>query len=355
MQLLQLLLPDEIGGIRNWDYRYVWVRDAAFTLYAFYVTDYVDEAVKFFKFIKKAASDNKENEFELNVVYSIWGKSAPDETELDNLTGYKNSKPVKVGNNATNQFQLDIYGNLIDAHYFISKREKDNVTVDKKLIKTLLKKIEENWMTKDSGIWEMRGNKYHYTYSKVMCWVGVDRSLRMKNELELSDEEINKLKKLRQEIKDWIWENCFDEEKQNFVQYKGSKDIDATNLLFVLLQFLDKNDSRTKTIIDNTVNVLCKNEVFVYRYLADDGLKGKDNAFILCSYWMISAYAIIGETDKAEDLFKKLNEHFDKSGLISEQMNQDNFEYLGNFPQAFSHLGYLMSAYYINRYSNKKS
>ena len=174
-------LPEEIGGVRNWDYRYVWVRDATYTLYAFHIADYIEEAESFFKFMQRIIQRHKEEEFHINTVYTIWGDEAPTEIEL-NLKGYKNSSPVRIGNNATNQLQLDVYGTLIDAHYFMAKNQKDRIIIDKDAIMALLKKIKTKWKDVDSGIWEVRAHQYHYTYSKVMCWVGVDRTLRMKDD-----------------------------------------------------------------------------------------------------------------------------------------------------------------------------
>ncbi len=345
-------LPAEIGGIRNWDYRYVWVRDATFTLYAFHIADYTEEAEGFFNFVQKIAKRHKEEEFDINTVYTIWGDDAPSEVELK-LKGYKNSSPVRIGNNATNQFQLDIYGTLIDAHYFMAKNQKDSIILDKDAIMALVSKIKLKWKDVDSGIWEIRRQQYHYTYSKVMCWVGIDRTLRMKNDLGLSDDEISDLQELRSEIYNWIWKNCYNSSVNNLMQYVGSENVDATNFLFVLVQFLQKNDEMTKTIIENTYKVLSKDKIFIYRYHAYDGLKGEDSSFILCIYWYISALAIIGDIEKSAEFFKIFESYISDIGLISEQIDAESGEYLGNYPQAFSHLGLVMSTYYLNRYEKK--
>jgi len=345
-------LPEEIGGVRNWDYRYVWIRDATFTLYAFHIAEYTEEAESFFKFIQNIALRHKEEEFDINTVYTIWGDVAPTEVELG-MKGYKNSSPVRIGNNATNQLQLDVYGTLIDAHYFMAKNQKDSVIIDKSSIMALIKKIKLKWKDVDSGIWEVRGPQYHYTYSKVMCWTGVDRTLRMKDDLGLTSEETDDLRELRSEIYNWIWENCYDSSKKNLMQYAGAENVDATNFLFVLLQFLDKHEDITKTIIDNTYKELEENKVFMYRYRAYDGLKGEDSSFILCIYWYISALAIMRKSEEASELFKGFEKYMSDTGLISEQIDADSGEYLGNYPQAFSHLGLVMSAYYLNRYGDK--
>ncbi len=348
-----LSIPADIGGVRNWDYRYGWIRDITFTLFAFNILDCEDELLKFFDFIKRIVKQKSDKNFEINTVYTIDGEKAPKEKLLKYLSGYKNSKPVRLGNNATTQFQMDTYGDLIDAQYFLLKKNK-KVKADKKLILQAAEKICNTWMEKDSGIWEMRGKQRHYTYSKVMCWVGIDRIIRMKKILNLDETQVNKFKKVRKDIKDWVWKNCYNEKKQIIEQYPGAGYQDATNYLFVILQFLDKKDKLTKTIIENTSKELCKNDVFVYRYLADDGFKGQDNAFLICSFWMISAWAILEKAEFAEKLYKKLMKKFAGHILLSEQINKDTGEYTGNFPQAYSHLGIVMTSYYIQKYKDRK-
>ncbi len=348
-------LPDDIGSIRNWDYRYVWIRDATFTLYAFHVLKCYEEGERFFEFIKKITHTKKGKNFRINTVYTIWGKEAPEEKFLKNLSGYGNSKPVRIGNNASSQLQLDVYGSLIDAHYFMFTKKKKELKEHKELLLNLARKIENSWKQKDGGIWEMRGGLQNYAYSKVMAWVGIDRIVKMSDTLKLDNDDKNRLQKLSDEIKKWIWENCYSEKEENIFQHDNSKDIDAANFLFVLLQFLDKHDPRTKKIIQNTSRELSKKEVFIYRYLMDDHLKGKDEAFLLCSFWYISALAIIEDVDESEKLFNKLVSHFNKQFLLSEQMEPKTLQYLGNYPQAFSHLGFVMCAHYLHKYKKRKS
>ena len=347
-------LPCEIGGVRNWDYRFTWIRDATFVLYAFYVTKCTEEANRFFDFVRSIAKDVSEKDFHIKLMYTIRGKESFEEKYPDHLSGYENSQPVRLGNNATNQFQLDVYGTLIDAHYFMSKLEMDIVELDRDLLIYLADKIKKQWKKKDSGIWEMRGKVHHYTYSKVMAWVGIDRMIRLADKIDLEGEKIEEYKKLREEIYNWIWDNCYKERLQNFSQHPDCDDVDASNIFFVLVQFLDKKDDRTRAIINNTCEKLLENEVFVYRYLLDDGLEGKDNAFVLCTYWLISSHAILEDTDKALNLFEKFRKYIDDSGLISEQIKSDNGAYRGNFPQAFSHLGDVMSIHYLNKYISRK-
>lgn len=348
-------LPESIGGTRNWDYRFVWIRDATFTLYAFFVLGYREEARKFFDFIHNIAAIAVNQNFDLSLFYTIGGKSVPNERVIEHLRGYKGSKPVRIGNGANQQFQLDVYGALIDAYYFMSIREMDITDSDKKQILDLADAIEKNWKQPDNGIWEVRAGRKHFTYSKVMAWVGINRVLRMKGKLFLNQTQIDRLVNLENDIKNWIWENCYDQISQKLVQYPGSKLQDGTNFLFVLLQFLDKKDPRTRKIIESTRDELCIDDVFVYRYLGDDGLPRGEGAFNLCTFWMISSLAIIGEHDEADLLLEKYMESVAGNGLLSEEIEPSTKEYLGNFPQAFSHLGLIMSAYYIQKYKKRFS
>ena len=346
-------LPEEIGGIRNWDYRYVWIRDATFTLYALYVLGFNEEAEKFFTFIEEKAVRLEKRKVKINLMYTIEGKALHGEEELKHLRGYKNSRPVRIGNGASEQFQLDIYGSLIDAYYFMEKKGIKITESKKEIVMHLVQKIKDSWTEKDNGIWEVRDERQNFTYSKVMAWVGVNRALRMSETLNIPKEKKQEWEKLELEIKEWIWDNCYDKEKQLFRQYPSTSHQDATNFLFVMLQFLDKNEAKTEAIIENTIKELCYNDVFVYRYLNQDGLEGKEGAFLLCSFWMISALAMTGKVERAKGLFRKLEKKLARNKLMSEEIDPKTSDYLGNYPQAFSHIGYVMAAYYIDRYMSK--
>ncbi len=346
-------LPEEIGGQRNWDYRYVWIRDATFTLYAFHVLGFKEEAERFFAFLQTIAEKSAEKNFEVSLMYTIDGNTVPQEKVLRNLNGYRDSQPVRIGNNAVNQFQLDVYGALIDAYYFANKREIKNLEIEKALILNLVKQIETMWKKKDRGIWEVRSGEYHFAYSKVMAWVGVNRAVRMAEKLGMTAEEVGWCQSLESEIEAWIWEHCFDKEKGILKQHTQTNNQDATNFLFVLLQFLDKHDKRTRNIIEQTTQQLSYQEVFIYRYLTEDGLPRGEGAFLLCTFWYISALAVLGEVEKAHDLFHSFIRSLNDQGLLSEEMDGETGEYLGNYPQAFSHMGLIMAAYYISRYSQK--
>jgi GH15 family glucan-1,4-alpha-glucosidase len=349
-------LPEEIGGERNWDYRYVWIRDATFILYALYVLGYTEEAVKFFEFIEGIAEDSDHSGFDMHLMYTIWGERVPMEQLLQHFSGYQNSKPVRIGNNATEQFQLDVYGSLIDAHYFMAQRGVYFSERSKSIVLAMFEKIKEQWRNPDHGIWEVRSGKKHFTYSKVMAWVGINRGLALCDYFGIGEEKQKEMRILETEIKSWIWENCYDEKQNTLFQHPDISHQDATNFLLVALKFLDKRDPRTKCIVARTADELVKQDVFVDRYHVTDGLEGDEGAFVLCTYWYISALAIIGEIEKALALFDMFSMYTDRTGLLSEEMDERTGEYLGNYPQAFSHMGYIMTAYYLNRYyySQKK-
>jgi GH15 family glucan-1,4-alpha-glucosidase len=347
-------LPEDIGGERNWDYRYVWIRDATFTLYAFYVLGYLDEAERFFEYIKGIVEKCQKDNFDISLMYTITGSPVPEEEPLNHLSGFKNSRPVRIGNGARDQFQLDVYGALIDSYYFVSKKRIKVPKMHKSLIMNLVKKISESWQRKDNSIWEVRSDPQDFTYSKVMAWVGVNRATRMAKQLDLKESELKFCQDLEKQINDWIWANCYDPVNKTFRQYPETPRQDATNLLFVLLQFLNKHDPLTKSIIQQICKELSHKDIFVYRYFTDDGVRGKDGAFLLCTFWLISAWAILEDTEKALKLFNKLEDFMDESGLLSEEIDPDTGDYLGNFPQAFSHIGFIMSAYYLNKYLTRK-
>jgi GH15 family glucan-1,4-alpha-glucosidase len=347
-------LPETIGGIRNWDYRYVWIRDATFTLYALYILGYTTEAENFFTYIHSTVTKIAEDQFDLHVMYTIWGEPVPSEHSLDHLSGFQHSTPVRVGNGAGEQFQLDIYGSLIDAYYFASKHDVPITAQDQALILKLTDKIAQKWTTKDNGIWEIRAGLQHYTYSKVMCWLGIDRTIRLRDKLSLTQPQVDQLTNLAHQIQDWIWQNCYDPNQHNFLQYPakdGCTDVDATNLLFPPLQFLNRHHRQTADIITNTADKLTSDKIFVYRYHLQDGLSGNEGAFVLCTYWLISALAMVGQHQQAHQIFAEFTHLFQEHGLYPEEIDPDTHNYLGNYPQAFSHIGYIMSAYYLHRYS----
>ncbi len=341
-------LPECIGAGRNWDYRYVWMRDATFALYAMSVLNCGEEAEHFFEFIDGIVQDEKAEDVEL--VYDIRGRPVPEEKELSHLEGYKQSTPVRIGNGAGEQFQLDVYGSLVDAMYFSWQRGLIDVKRHRETVVQLCTKLSDRWEEADNGIWEVRAGRQHYTYSKVMAWVGIDRALRMADDAGFAEETVVWLRELEESIRSWIDTHCWLPEKRTYSQYAGAEHQDATNFLFVLLQFLDRSDPATKEVLEATCDELCYNDIFVYRYRADDGLAGEEGAFVLCTFWMISALALTGQNEEALRVFRKIEKCITHTGLMAEEIAPESGRYLGNYPQAFSHMGYIMSAYYLHRY-----
>lgn len=349
-------LPEAIGGNRNWDYRYVWIRDATFTLYAFHILGYEKELLKFFDFIEDVAEGCRQcGGGVIHLMYTVKGAHVPAEKEIKHLRGFKDSCPVRIGNDAFNQFQLDIYGSLIDAYYFMWRRNHVKPSVrTRDIIISLVEHIKNVWERKDDGIWEMRSGRNHYTYSKVMAWVGVNRALRMSRALNISKENRKEWSILSKKINKWIWNNCFNKDIGSFTQHPDTHNQDATNLLFVLLQFLNRHDELTEKIINNTCKELLYKKIFVYRYLSDDGLKGKEGSFILCSFWLIAALAAVEKTNEAMEKYYQLKKYLDNDMPMSEEIDPVGGEYLGNFPQSFSHMGLILAAFYINKYKERQ-
>ena len=346
-------LPEEAGGVRNWDYRYVWVRDATFTLYAFFILGYEDEAFRFFNLMSRISRGCPKCSGEIHLMYSITGDHVPEEEVLNHFTGYRDSRPVRIGNDAFGQLQLDIYGSLLDAYYFMWKRGMGISENNKDVIVSLVGNIERKWMQRDNSMWEIREDKRHYIYGKVMCWVGVDRAVRMCEAMDISAEQKKKWQHLAEEIKSWIWENGFREDLGSFVQHPDTRHQDATNFLFILLQFLDRHEERTLRIVENTCRELEHDNIFVYRYLSDDGLSGGEGAFILCSYWLMAALAAVGEVPKGVKRFFDMETYMGPSRLLAEEIDPKNREFLGNYPQSFSHMGLILAARYLKKYHEK--
>lgn len=336
-------LPEEIGGVRNWDYRYTWVRDGAFAASALAKLGYREEAEQFLRFFENRVPDVWVRK-DLQVMYTVHGDRLQGEEELTHLRGYADSRPVRIGNGAASQRQLDIYGSLLDLY---AECHRQGVTVTprgRELILLCVQRIAELWKEKESGIWEVRGGTFHFTYGKVMCWVGVDRALQMADALGVSEEQKRKWQTLREEMRVWIWENCFDAARGTFRQHPGTAAQDATNFFFVLLGFLEPSDPRTMTVIEETRKELSVSDAFVYRYKTEDGLPGGEGAFLLCGFWMIAALAKSGRTEEARKLLRSMESMLPPSGLMAEEIDPALGMYLGNFPQAFSHLGYITAA-----------
>ncbi|MCF2503732.1 glycoside hydrolase family 15 protein [Dyadobacter sp. CY107] len=338
-------LPEVIGGGRNWDYRFMWIRDAAFTMYAFLRLGYTDEATAFLEWIHDRCQEDK-----LYLMYTIDGGHNMEEKELAHLSGYQNSKPVRIGNGAQGQNQLDIYGELIDTIYIYNKQHS---AITFEFWETIVEQVNvviEKWKTADHGIWEIRNTEKHFLHSRLMCWVAMDRAIKIGQQRSFPFPE-NEWKQVRDDIYTDIYENFWNEEIGAWVQHKGAKTVDASVLLMSLMHFISPHEPRwlsTLKVVEEQLGV----DVLLYRYkngeTSFDGLEGEEGTFNMCSFWYIESLAKSGEVAKALDSFEKMIGYANHLGLFSEQIGH-KAEHLGNFPQAFTHLALISAALEIDK------
>ncbi len=342
-------LPEEIGGVRNWDYRFTWLRDATFTLYALIRLGFVDEAQAFIDWLKGRLSDDAERG-PLQVMYGVDGRRKLDEVILDHLPGYEHSRPVRIGNAAYQQLQLDIYGEMMDSIYLANKYGDAISYAGWQDVQRMLAWLGKNWQRADEGIWEVRGGAREFLHSRFMCWVAFDRALRLAQKRSLSG-PLAEWQNSRDAIRHDIFANFWDEELQSFVQSKGSKDLDASCLMMPLMRFISPVDPMWRSTMRAIEGRLVE-DTLVYRYEAErthvDGIPGGEGSFTACSFWYIECLARAGELEKAQLLFEKLHGYANHLGLYSEQLGS-NGRHLGNFPQAFTHLALISAATYLDR------
>jgi GH15 family glucan-1,4-alpha-glucosidase len=341
-------LPEQIGGVRNWDYRYTWIRDASFTLYGLIRLGYTQEASAFMDWIKSRSHDlNPDGS--LQTVYAIDGTKELPEQVLDHLEGYRESTPVRIGNDAYKQLQMDIYGELMDSVYLYNKYG-DMISHDLWIeLVRLIEWVGDHWQDPDQGIWEVRGGKHEFLYSRLMSWVAVDRGLRLAAKRSFPA-PTERWATVRDSIYEDIYTNFWDEEQQAFVQYKGSKALDASSLLMPLVRFVSPTDPRWLAHLDAIGRNLVHDSL-VYRYnLADthDGLPGNEGTFSMCSFWYVECLSRSGDLHKARFFFEKMLGYANHLGLYAEELGP-RAEHLGNFPQAFTHLALISAAYDLNR------
>ena len=341
-------LPETIGGERNWDYRYTWLRDASFTLYAMMRLGFVDEAEKFQNWLSLRLNYDSE-QGPLQVLYGIDGRQKVPEETLDHLRGYKDSRPVRIGNAAYDQLQLDIYGEMFDAVYLANKYGEGESHDGWLAIKRVLEWLAKHWNEPDDGIWEVRGGRHKFLHSRLMCWVAFDRALRLAEKRSLTG-PLDWMYASRDAIADDIHQNFWSESRKAFVQSQGSDALDAAVLLMPLVRFISPRDPRwlsTLQAIEKELTI----DTMVYRYKTEgdfDGLTGKEGAFTACSFWFIECLARSGELDKARLLFEKMLGYANHVGLYSEELGQSG-QHLGNFPQALTHLALISAATYLDR------
>jgi GH15 family glucan-1,4-alpha-glucosidase len=340
-------LPEEIGGVRNWDYRFCWLRDSVLALEALLAAGYTDEALAFRDFLLRVGTGDPTN---IQIMYGIGGERRLTEFELETLPGYEGSKPVRIGNAASEQFQLDVYGEVA-AVMFIGVELMGRI--ERRLWprwRAVIEHVETIWRRPDDGIWEARGPQRHYTYSKVMAWVVFDRGVRIAEQFEL-EAPVDRWKQVRDEIHREVCERGYDAERRTFTQYYGSKELDASVLNIPLVGFLPGTDERVGGTIDAVRRELGRDD-FVSRYSTaetDDGLAGDEGQFLACSFWLVSALALNGRTDEARALFERLVGLANDLGLLAEEYDVGRRRQVGNFPQAFSHLTLILAARAISR------
>ena len=343
-------LPEIIGGSRNWDYRYTWLRDAAFTVYAFIRVGMTAEAEKFMGWIQDRCSEVVEGGTP-NIMYRLDGGSIIEEETLDHLDGYRGSKPVRVGNNAQHQLQLDIYGELMDSIYLYNKYGSP-ISYDLwSSLRPLLDWVAHNWTLPDEGIWEVRGGRRQLVFSKLMCWVALDRGLRLADKRSFPANRELWLRE-RDAIYEAIMEKGWSEKRQSFVQYFGGDAVDASNLLMPLVFFMSPTDPRMLGTIDAVLEDLTSDGL-VQRYdvkgAAEDGLGGQEEgSFSMCTFWLVEALTRAGRLDEARFIFERMLGYSNHLGLYAEEIGPSG-EALGNFPQAFTHLSLISAAFNLDR------
>jgi len=341
-------LPETVGGGRNWDYRYTWVRDASLTMEALWVAACPDEANKFFTFLADAAASQLHRGLDLQIMFGIGGERDLSERELPHLAGWRDSRPVRVGNGAWTQRQLDVYGELLGAAQRLVEQLGELDPVTRQFLTAAADSAAARWKEKDQGIWEIRGEPRDFLYSKLMCWVALDRAIALAPPLGAED-RAREWAAARDEIRAAILEHGWNDAAGAYTQAFGSEDLDASNLMLAITGFLPGDDPRMKATIDATAARLTDERGLVYRYLAHDGLAGEEGTFLLCTFWLAQAQALAGEVDQATATFERAVAAINDVGLLAEEVDVPSGEMIGNFPQAFSHIGLINAAWAITQ------
>jgi GH15 family glucan-1,4-alpha-glucosidase len=332
-------LPEELGGVRNWDYRFCWIRDATFTLLALLDAGYTDEAVAWREWLLRAVAGRPE---QMQIMYGVRGERRLTEVELEWLPGYEGSAPVRIGNAAAGQFQLDVYGELMDALHHARAHGIEPNQDAWRVQRELMDFLESHWRDPDEGIWEIRGPRRHFTHSKVMAWVAADRAIQAVSRFGL-DGSVDRWRRLRAEIFDEVCSEGYDAERGTFTQYYGSSTLDASLLLLPAVGFLPADDPRVVGTVAAIERELCE-EGFVQRYSQTpasahvDGLPPGEGAFLTCTFWLADAHALAGNTDRARQVFEQVVGLSNDVGLLAEEYDVARRRMVGNFPQALSHL-----------------
>ena len=334
-------LPEEVGGVRNWDYRFCWLRDSALTLNALFGLGYTDEAHEYMAWLRRTTAGRAH---ELQIMYGVGGERLLPEVELDWLEGYRGSRPVRIGNGAYSQFQLDVFGELLDTVWVYRRHggEIDDGFWD--FLGRVAGAVIERWREPDQGIWEIRGEPRHFTYSKVMAWVALDRVVRIA-ELDGLEGALDEWRAERDELRELIEREGVDGGGAFVQSFGDGGKLDASNLMIPIVGFVDHDDPRARATVERIAAELSA-DGFVYRYVTDgvDGLSGDEATFAICSFWLVECLARAGEGARARELFERLLGFCNDVGLLAEEIDPASGELLGNFPQAFSHVGLIQAA-----------
>jgi len=341
-------LPEEAGGERNWDYRYAWVRDASFTMEALWVAACPDEVGNFFAFMTTAAAAAVGPDQPLQIMFGVGGEHDLTERTLPHLSGWRDSRPVRIGNGAWQQKQIDVYGELLDAAHLLA----DKITEMDEDMRSFLVACADTaairWRDPDQGIWEVRGEPRHFLYSKVMCWVALDRALKLADRLDAAD-RAGRWTAARDEIWSTVVSEGWNDAAGAFTQSFGSEALDASALMIPIVGFLPPDDPRVLSTIDAIATRLTDPRGLVFRYVAGDGLAGAEGTFLLCTFWLAQALAMAGRADEAREVFERAAAFVNDVGLLAEEVDPATGELLGNFPQAFSHIGLVNAAWAITQ------
>lgn len=343
-------LPEQLGGVRNWDYRFCWLRDASLTLDAVLLGGYVDEAAAFRDWLLRAAAGDPKD---MQIMYDIGGGRRLTEFTLPGLPGYEGSKPVRIGNAASDQFQLDVFGEVLSVIYAARKKGMPGRSDSLAVGRALLDHIDRVWQRPDDGIWEVRGGRRHFTHSKIMAWVAIDRAVRYIEEFDanfVNPATLPHLRALRERIHEEVCQRGFHPGVQAFTQSYGSEALDASVLVIPHVGFLPATDPRVQSTVRAIENTLLR-DGFVLRYATEhqvDGLPGSEGAFLACSFWLADNYAFAGRTREAEEMFERLLSLRNPLGLLAEEYDPALRRQIGNFPQGFSHLALIASAHILD-------
>ncbi|MFJ2034051.1 glycoside hydrolase family 15 protein [Streptosporangium sp. NPDC087985] len=339
-------LPETVGGERNWDYRFTWVRDASFTLQALSTAACEKEETAFFTFLARASATRLDRDADLQIMYGIGGERDLSERLLPHLTGWRGSAPVRVGNDAWRQYQLDVYGELLDAAY----QTYCDIGPFDPLVRTMLATVAETaarrWREPDQSLWEVRSSSRHFTHSKLMCWVGLDRAIALAPLLG-AEHRVADWSRTREEIRTAILKQAWNEQAGSFTQTFGGTDLDAALLMIPLVGFLSADDPRVRSTVHAVATQLTGARGLVHRYRTTDGLPGQEGTFLLCTFWLAHALALSGDDAAARRTFEIAASHANDVGLLAEEVDSATGEPLGNFPQALSHIGLINAAHAI--------